>query len=614
MPGIAGLVNPDVTPKALASQFEALTGWLHSDPAWQLRCWQGETEGVALATVGRDSEAAGRALASRGQSTLVMEGELFGEGRDSPAEYLLAGFARDGAGFLSAVQGRFVAAVWSAADHKLTLLTDKFASKPLYYSTDQRRPAFATSIRALTALLESPSGLNLDGVVQFFTYGHLWNNDTFFDSVRCLGPATELAIPIDGGPPVESCYWRPRAREPIATERASVNRVVDALKQSVEDQTHEADGLGVALSGGLDARTMLALVDTDRVRPKCVSLGMQGSLDQLSAERLAELAGCEYHRFVLGEGFLEGFESHLSRMVELTDGHYLSQCIVMPTFPLYRELGVRALLRGHVGELLHMHKAYNFSVDREFSTVANEEALKNWLWTRLQSHLTDGVDEPLLRGLSPGEFRDSGQRTLQAALDETDHFDGPLDRLSQLFLDQRTRRETAMSLVKFNSIVDVRVPYLDSRVIDAVFALPPGLRIGEHVQTEALRRCRPSFLRPANSNTGAPVGAGEAWKKFCTLRMKVLAKLGVKGYQPYERLGLWLRQELRPLVERVLLTPDCLDRGLLNPDCVRAVVRRHSAGERNHTYLIMAMMIVELGLRSANHQERFDPSLTLNAG
>ena len=49
----------------------------------------------------------------------------------------------------------------------------------------------------------------------------------------------------------------------------------------------------------------------------------------------------------------------------------------------------------------------------------------------------------------------------------------------------------------------------------------------------------------------------------------MFAKLGLRGYQPYERLGLWLRRELRPLVEGLLLSPECLDRGVLTPDAVR---------------------------------------------
>ena len=59
--------------------------------------------------------------------------------------------------------------------------------------------------------------------------------------------------------------------------------------------------------------------------------------------------------------------------------------------------------------------------------------------------------------------------------------------------------------------------------------------------------------------------------------MKVLGKLGVKGHQPYERLGLWLRTSLRSLVEEILLSPECLDRGVFVPETVQSVVRQHLA-------------------------------------
>jgi hypothetical protein len=48
-------------------------------------------------------------------------------------------------------------------------------------------------------------------------------------------------------------------------------------------------------------------------------------------------------------------------------------------------------------------------------------------------------------------------------------------------------------------------------------------------------------------------------------------------------------------VRRVLLDDACLEGGLFDPDGLRRVVDGHLAGRRNHTYLIMAMMIVELG-------------------
>lgn len=527
----------------------------------------------------------------------MLDGEVFGLSgpKNSHADVLLEQLVADDRQTLLKLEGRFVAALWCDDAKRLTLYTDKFASLPLYYCTAGQSFGFSTSINALRTMLPSGSTMNRAGLVQFFTYGHLWNDDTFHESVRATWPASKIVV--DDGTVNMEQYWTPSASSPQQSDPDCLDRLTESFQSAVRQQSQDTDGLGVALSGGLDARTMLAMVDTRSVSPKCVSLGMEGSLDQRSARKLAELAGCEFHSLILGEGFLEGFRDHLTRMVQLTDGHYLSQCIVMPTFPLYTSLGIKTLMRGHVGELLHMHKAYNFSVDDSFDAVRSSEQLEAWLGARLQSHLTDGVNEQLFVDIDEQDFREIGTQTLRTALERTERFDRPLDRLSQLFLDQRTRRETAMSLVKFSSVADPRVPYLDSGFIDSVFASSKHLRIGETIQTHMLRKSHPKFLKPANSNTGAPVGVSELRRTLSYYRMRVFAKLGVPGYQPYERLGLWLRRELSETVKEILLDSECLDRGLFNPQCVTSVVGRHLNSEANHTFLIMAMMIMELGLR-----------------
>src|SRR5262249_14425971 len=138
---------------------------------------------------------------------------------------------------------------------------------------------------------------------------------------------------------------------------------------------------------------------------------------------------------------------------------------------------------------------------------------------------------------------------------------------------------------------------LDNELVDELFAAPPELKLGDKIQSHILRRSRPEFLRVVNVNTGTVVGAGSLRKSVANFRRRVLAKLGVKGYQPYERLGLWLRRELRPSVERVLLSDRCLGRGVFHPDAVRSVVANHLERGANHTYLLLALMIYETGQR-----------------
>lgn len=554
---------------------------------------------AALAWTGRDGEPAAAQTAAA-DSLIVLDGELYGRATTGggasvagDAQRLLEGYLSRGAAYLAEVEGQFAAAIWDAPRRQCVLVTDKFGTKPLYSAHDGSRFAFASRIAALLPLPWLRRDLNRQGLVEFFAFGHLWNEDTFLTAVRCQPPATVAVFDLASRTLRCESYWRPRATRRDAA--ASLEAIDATFHFAVEDRTEGTERLGLSLSGGLDARTVLAYM-----RPAsatCLSMGMDGSLDRRSAERLAELARCDYRAFVLDKNFLQDFPAHLERMVDLTDGHYLSQCIIMPTLPVYRELGIQKLLRGHAGELVHLHKAYNFSVDSSALKIANDDELRAWFAPRLAGHLTSGVDEPILAGVDRRQFDELADGALRTALAATSHWDHPVDRISQLFLDQRTHRETAMSLSKISSVADVRVPYLDGRFVEAVFSSPVDLRIGERIQTDMLTRRRPEFLRPANSNTGAPVGASAAYRTFCYWRMRVFAKLGVKGYQPYERLGLWLREDLRPVVESILLAPSCLDRSVLAPDAVRAVVRRHLAGEQNHTYLIMAMMILETGFQ-----------------
>jgi asparagine synthetase B (glutamine-hydrolysing) len=353
--------------------------------------------------------------------------------------------------------------------------------------------------------------------------------------------------------------------------------------------------LGLSLSGGLDARTILGLVDPAR-ELATLCLGMEGSIDVNCAREMAQLTNRRHHTHTLDTQFLSRFEHYMRQMVHLTDGQYLCQCIVMPTLPLYRELGIEVLLRGHAGELMHMTKAYNFSLDHDAMTLS-DSGVEPWLWRRLQSHMLDGVEGALFTPRYGSDLPGLARDSLRNSLKESDGILPPQHRIWHTFLSQRIRRETALSMTEFASVVETRLPYLDSELIDTLMMAPPELKLSETIQTFILHKRQPAFLNVVNANTGARMGASPLVRKLGQLRLKVLAKIGVKGYQPYERLGLWLRRELRAMVESLLLDDRCLGRGVFRPETVRSVVANHCATRRNHTYLILSMMIFELGQR-----------------
>ncbi len=620
MPGICGALS--VTPRSDPDGLVAEMVRRMKHHPWYVE--QQHATAAGDLTLGQVTLGHGNAVPQSGSNEdgsllAVMEGELhnYDEERrrleaaghvfhsDSPAELLAHGFEQEGKAFFRRLNGLFAVALWDAGRRRLYLANDRFGIKALYYSQAAGKLLFASEVKALLADRHLPRAVDPRGAAQFFTYGHLFGEDTLHQGVRLLPAAGWLTYDAAEDRLTVERYWRfePGAVAAPASEPEQLDRLADAFRRAVARRTGGDERLGLSLSGGLDARTILGVVAADRELTS-VTLGIPGSIDHCVAAELARVAGRPHRNFVLDEQFLSRFEDHLRWMVHLTDGHYLSQCIVMPTLPVYRDLGIQVLLRGHAGELMHLDKAYNFSLDSEGLALRDSTALESWLWRRLQTYMLDELREPLF---APGFHCDAAElarASLRDCLAETDEVTPPAQRVSHLFLAQRVRRETALSMLEFGSLVSIRLPYLDNDLVDALLAAPAALKWGDRIQAHILRRHQPAFLRVVNTNTGARMGAGPLARFAAKVRLKVLAKLGVAGYQPYERLGLWLRQELRPLVERLLLDPRCLDRGVFNPSAVQAVVRRHLAGQANHTYLLMAMLIFEQGQREFVDDER----------
>jgi asparagine synthase (glutamine-hydrolysing) len=620
MPGICGLVSSVSVGDPSALLAEMLRRMTHH-PWYARHSYRDPAAGVALGRValGLVNAAPQPAFNEDRSLVAVMDGEVYDCDQqraalaraghrfagDSQAEVLLHGHESAGQQFFRGLNGRFCAAIWDAIGQRLIVVNDRFGQKPLYYARLPQRLLVASEVKALRAEHELPLANDLRGIAQFFHFGHLFGEDTLLEEVRLLPAAGWLIYDVRADRLTVERYWRlePRTAAHGSSEERLLDEVDGAFRRAVERRVAGPGRLGLSLSGGLDARTILAVIDHERVPLTTVSLGMEGSIDHRSARALSDLSNRRHRAYLLNTDFLRQFEAHLRHMVHLTDGHYLSQCIIMPTLPVYRELGIDVLLRGHAGELMHMDKAYNFSLDREALALRDEAALAAWLFRHLSTYMVETVDGPLFAPGLQGEMERLARDSLAAALAESAGVEPPVQRVGHLFLSQRLRRETALSMVKFNSLVEPRLPYLDNDLIDVLMALPPQWKLGDRIQSHVLRRHRPAFLNVVNANTGARLGAGRLARLAARARLKVLAKLGVKGYQPYERLGRWLREDLAPLVRRLLLSDRCLGRGLFNPDTVRAVVAGHLDGRRNHTFLLLALLVFEQGRRELTDDE-----------
>lgn len=538
-------------------------------------------------------------VSADGLTAVAVCGEIFhtepGDSPDSPAEQILAGFLAQGKAFFETLDGRFQAAIFDARQKQIILTCDRFATRPLYWTLTPHRLLFAPEMKTLLADDAVSRKENLPAITNFLTFGHYLGQETSLEAVRVLPPAAWFTYSADTHTVHEDTYWHPAPATPAAAEKVTVEDVADAFHAAVRRQSDATPHLGISLSGGLDARSLLGMIEHPE-RVTSVALGVPGSADHHLATQLAGLAGTTHFNYELNTDFLQNYASQLAEMVRLTDGQYLSSSIVIPTLPFYRQKGIHTLLRGHAGELMHMSKAYAFSMthadlDRELTTA---DGVFFWATRHLRAYMLDGVSAPVLKGVTLLEFQEFSRKSLQRALEDANisRNEPVAQTIWQLYLRQRVFREIPLSMRKFDSQVNVRLPFLDNELVDMLLALPPELKMAETLQQAILRKYRPDFLRVKNVNTGTFIGAGPLRQTLAELKQKICAKLGLPGYQPYEKMGLWLRRELAPVVDELILSERALSRGIFHPATAQSVVAEHKAG-KNRTYLILAMMISE---------------------
>lgn len=607
MPGIYGKVSSANLP---SDEMDRMTGCVRHYDWYNEEQWG--AEGAAFATLSLGWSGRKLYVDCESGDVAALAGEIYDEAdhrrrlvlenvhfkSDDQAELCLRGFKRHGLAFFAGVNGKFAVSIWDAKRRLLTLIVDRFGMLPCYYVLLAEGFAFANEITALLAGGHASRRPNPEAIVTFFAFHQYMGDATVVEGICRIPPASGLTYGLEGNRCWLERYWdlRSLAKSPIANPVEALDRIDHAFVASIGRCTNGAQRLGLSLSGGLDSRAIMAAVSPSQP-VSCVTLGVAGGMDLRLASRLAKRAGRPFHACILDAEFLSQYEHHLRRMIQLTEAQTLAVGVTMPTIDLYRRLGIRVLLRGHGGELMHMHRGYSCSVDAAAFALRDAAELENWAWRHLAAPL---FREPGMAYLTP-RYRNLVEHTaltaLRKVLGESDGVNPLIHRLWLLFIRQLLPNCIAPSITKYGTVAETRMPYIDADLIAALLSAPPALKLRDSIHAHLLRRHAPDLFAVPNTNTGAQLGAGLRRVALSTFVKRVLVKLRVPGYQPYERLGLWLRREEHDFVERTLLSQRCLDRGVFERSVVRAVINDHVAKRRNNTYPILAMLNFELGQR-----------------
>jgi asparagine synthase (glutamine-hydrolysing) len=227
----------------------------------------------------------------------------------SDTEVLLAAIVEWG--LLPALErfnGMFAAAVWDCRDRRLHLFRDRFGEKPLYYGWSGQRFVFGSELKSIVACLEGGTlPVDRQTLALYLRYGHVPRTHCIYRGLAKVPPGAIVSVsPERCGEVEERRFWSACDVAERATERRvggppEEKEVLEELHRALLDSVRirmVADvPLGAFLSGGIDSSTIVALMQAQSARPvKTFTIGfLDDTYDEAAyARAVAKHLGTEH--------------------------------------------------------------------------------------------------------------------------------------------------------------------------------------------------------------------------------------------------------------------------------------------------------------------------------
>ena len=212
------------------------------------------------------------------RAKLEREGLQFSSGSDT--EVILKAYGQWGERCLSEFRGMFAFAIWDAQRHRLFVARDPMGIKPLYYYKSDHHFIFSSEVRTLLGTGLIPCRIDRAGVINFLSFGSLYDPNTLFEGVNSLLPGSYLTL--EEGHLNEVQYWGLADAALAESSDGAIDsdekrgeietQVAQMLDEAVRMQLVSDVPVGVFLSGGIDSSSLVGILARNGVRPSTFSI------------------------------------------------------------------------------------------------------------------------------------------------------------------------------------------------------------------------------------------------------------------------------------------------------------------------------------------------------
>ncbi len=483
-----------------------------------------------------------------GRVTLVFNGEIYNYRElrerltaaghafrsESDTEVLLYAYLHYGLEFLHELNGFFAFALYDHRSAELLLARDRMGIKPLYYSLVDGALSFASEPKGLRAM-NGRAGPDPVAMQFFFELNYIPAPLSIFKDIRALRPGEVLQY---HNGKVRKWDWY-KLDEKIVHISADIDyetaqqRLCEKLEESVAARLVADVPLGAFLSGGIDSSVIVALAARHRPDLHTFSIGFEDApfFDETAyAERVARKFRTRHRVFKLK---LKELYKELDEALSFMDEPFADSSALL-VYALSKETRkhVTVALSGDGGDELFggYHKHYGEQMMREGGWKMQAVTALGPLWQRLprsrQGRLSNKVRQldrfAQAARLSAAErywqwcsiaTKSESERLLRHSLSEEEQkernkligaFTGYLsdegDLNEVLYSDTQlvlpNDMLTKVDRMSMARSLEIRVPFLDHRVVEYAFSLPPEYKVSGKMKKRIVQDTFREILPP----------------------------------------------------------------------------------------------------------------------
>ena len=524
---------------------------------------------------------------------------------NSDTEVVLYSYAEWGEKCVKIFNGMFAFSIWDRRNKKLFIARDRYGIKPLYYYSDANRFLFASEQRAIVANGDVSSDLDLEALLEYFTFQNIFTDKTFNKNIKMFPAGCFAYIYADASENIQlKRYWDYDFHEPDNISSAGeYEEELDRLfRQAVKRQLVSDVDVGSYLSGGMDSGSITAIAAQELPYLKTFTCGfdlhsasgMELAFDEREkAEYMSYLFKTEHYEMVLKAGDMERVlptvVNHIEepRVGQSYPNYYAAKLASKFVKVVLSGAGSDELFGGYPWRYYRAVVNDNFEdyIDKYYSfwqrLIPNKEVKKVFapIWSDVKHVWTRDI------------FRDvfSAKQELKN-LSPEDYINNSLYFEAKTFLHGLLVVEDKLSMA--NSM-ETRVPFLDNDLVDFAMKLPVKYKLRNLKEVVRMNENEPGLKRNVYYTK--------------TKDGKLLLRNVMKRYMPQEITGAvkqgfsapdssWFKGDSIDFVKRILGKKakiyDYLDYGAVN-----ALLSEHFEGKQNRRLLVWSLLNFEMILR-----------------